>query len=66
MTAVKEHSSIPIVTKLADADKNLPAPAIELLKKELYMSELYYSVLSVKNRTPMRNEYSTPLVILED
>lgn len=66
LTAVKEHSSIPIVTKLADADKNLPAPAIELLKKELYMSELYYSVLSVKNRTPMRNEYSTPLVILED
>ncbi|MCM1046178.1 MAG: nucleotidyltransferase [Candidatus Gastranaerophilales bacterium] len=66
LTAIKEHTSIPFVTKLADADKELSAPAMELLKKELYRSELYYSVLSVKNRTSMRNEYSTPLVILED
>lgn len=65
LSAIKEHSSIPLVTKLADADKQLSPSALAMLKDELRMSEIYAGVAAIKTQQTMQNEYSTPIVILE-
>lgn len=64
LSAIKAHSSIPLVTKLADADKLLNEPALSMLKKDIAVSHIYNSVAGCKARQPMQNEYSTPLVIV--
>ncbi len=65
MSAIKENSSIPLVTKLPDAEKTLYANAKSVLQEELCINELYYSTMSIKTRCPMNSECSMPLVILE-
>ena len=65
LSAIKEHSSIPLVTKLADADKLLDLPAQSMLKDELRMSEIYASVAAIKTQQTMQNEFSTPIMIVE-
>ncbi len=65
LAAIKENSSIPLVTKLADAEKQLEPPALDMLREELRISEIYFAVASIKAQQTMQNEYSTPIVILE-
>lgn len=64
LSAIKEKSTIPMITKLADAEKILDSSAFTLLQKEITMNQIYYSVLSGKSGNPMANEYRTPIVIL--
>lgn len=64
LTAIKERSSIPMITKLADAHNILHPDALLLLEQELTMNQIYYSVASAKSGTPIINEYRTPIVIL--
>jgi predicted nucleotidyltransferase len=64
MSAIKEKSSIPLVTKLADAEKQLSEEAFLMLKKDITTSQLYYGVLSGKTTQPTPNEYTIPLVIV--
>jgi hypothetical protein len=62
--AIKENSSIPLVTKLADAEKLLNKNAFGMLKRDTNTSQLYYGVISGKNTRPTLNEYTIPLVII--
>jgi predicted nucleotidyltransferase len=64
LNAIKEHSSIPLVTKLADAEHLLSGAAIDFLKKDIYVSNIYASVATANSKQPMKNEYTTPLVII--
>lgn len=64
LSAIKVKSTIPMITKLADAERILPPSAFALLQKEITMNQIYYSVLSGKSENPMANEYRTPIVIL--
>ncbi len=64
LAAIKERSSIPMITKLADARSILSPDAMLLLEQELTMNQIYYSVVSAKSGKPMANEYRTPIVIL--
>lgn len=64
LSAIKEHSSIPLISKLADAGKVLPDSSLKMLRKDIDISNVYNSVCAHKSGRPMRNEYSTPLVIL--
>lgn len=64
LSAIKEKASIPLVTKLADADKLLGTEAYEMLKKETNINNIYQSTLALKSKRSMENEYSTPIVIL--
>lgn len=64
MSAIKEHSSIPLLTKLADAHRILSPDAMVLLEQELTMNRIYYSVVAAKSGQSMVNEYRTPIVIL--
>lgn len=64
LAAIKERSSIPLVTKLADADKLLEGPALDMLRRDIAVSDIYNSIAASKSRQPMINEYSMPIVIL--
>lgn len=64
LAAIKEKSTIPLITKLADAHKLLAGDALTLLEHEITMSQIYQSVLAGKSRLTMANEYRTPIIIL--
>ena len=59
-----ENRTIPMVTKLADASKQLDEAALNLLEKELILSSMYYIPKTNKGGNLVRNEYSTPMIIL--
>ncbi|MBO4981933.1 MAG: nucleotidyltransferase [Lachnospiraceae bacterium] len=64
LAAIKEHASIPLITKLADAGTLLGSEAYNMLQRELSVNSIYQSGLSLKSGRPMPNEYRTPIVIL--
>jgi len=64
LTAIGEHSSIPLITKLADAQKVLSAESLEMLQQDILRTDLYESTIALKSGLPMANEYRTPIVIL--
>ncbi len=64
LTAIKEHSSIPLITKLADAEQALPPESFAMLNHDICANSIYESTLSLKANQPMLNEYRTPIVII--
>ena len=64
LSAIKQNSSIPLVTKLADAEEILSEAAYAMLKNDIYMNSIYESTKAQKTRQPMLNEYRVPIVIV--
>ena len=64
LTAIKANSSIPLITKLADAEQILDAPAYAMLDRELRINEIYQSIAALRTKTPMVSEFSRPIVIM--
>lgn len=64
LTKISKNSSIPLITKLADASNILSANAFEMLKKEILINDIYSCIRASKNKKPMTNEYTTPIVIV--
>ncbi len=64
LSAIKEHSSIPLITKLADAENILGKDALEMLQRDIQISHIYNGVEACKCGTPIRNEYRTPIVVI--
>lgn len=64
LSAISKQTRIPLITKLADAGNILSEDALEMLQKDIAISHIYNSIVTAKTERPMRNEYSTPLVIL--
>ncbi len=64
LSAIKEHSSIPLITKLADAKGILSQDALAMLKQDIQRNSIYESTAALKVKRPMRNEYRTPIVIV--
>lgn len=64
MTEIKLKSSIPLITNLANAKKDLYAEPGTMLKNEIKINEIYLAAQSLKTGIPARNEFSTPIVIV--
>ncbi len=64
LSAIKEHSSIPLIVKLADANKVLSEDAFEMFQRDISISNIYNSAVANKSGRPMINEYSTPIIIV--
>lgn len=65
LTELKEHCDLPIITKMAGAEKQLDTFGQELLKKEIYASDLYRMSCSVKFGIPVeKNEFTRGLQII--
>lgn len=64
LTAIKNNSSIPLVSKLTDAENILDEKAFAMLKDELRINQIYHSAAATHSGSPMMNEFSTPIVIV--
>ncbi len=64
LSAIKEHASIPLITKLADAENILGKDALEMLRRDIQISHIYNGVEATKCGTDIRNEYRTPIIVI--
>ncbi len=62
LKALKEHSSIPLITKLSKASLLLPPIGQAMLHQDLKASEIYHNRPNKKGSA--YNEYTKPLIIL--
>lgn len=64
LSALKKASTLPLISKLANAQDLLPADSLCAFKKELLQNRIYEGILAHKsNRTP-RNELQIPIIIV--
>lgn len=61
---IKNKSSIPLITKLADAADILIPDALRLLSADIYASHIYQAVLQQKYSIAPGNEFKKQLIIL--
>lgn len=65
LTKIKKNTSVPLVTKLADAQKLLTAEGMEQLEKDVHVSHIYEMISSSKFNHPFQNEYTQKIVKLQ-
>lgn len=63
LSCLHKKSSIPLITKMADAAQNLSPSALSLLEQEVYASHLYQTV-RMKRSGVFQNEYTEGLVFV--
>lgn len=64
LSAVKKHSSIPLISKPADAEKLLAPKELSLLKQDIFCSDIYEAVHFAKTKETPLNEYRQSPIIL--
>ena len=64
LRAIKSHSSIPLITKLADAGKLLPPDEHAMLQRDIQISHIYNAVEAGITKKSMRNEFRMQIPIL--
>lgn len=68
LTAIKKKADVPVLSKLADAEKKLAPTALSMLEKDIYASHIYQSIVRNKfpegNSLPEINEYKNPIIKL--
>ena len=63
LSRIRRQSSIPLITKTADAAKLLTPEAMKVLETDFYASHVYQSLLASRGRH-MRNEYTKSVIVL--
>ena len=64
LSCLHKKSSIPLITKMADAAQSLAPSALALLEQEVYASHLYQTV-RIKRGGVFQNEYTEGLVFMK-
>lgn len=64
LTAIKAHSAIPLITKMADAKKILSESAYAALAQDIFSADLYRKVQELKFHTVFTNEFTHPLILV--
>ena len=62
LKALRQHSDIPILTRLATEEKDLNPSQQLLLHTDIQAAHIYNSVLTVRTGQSIKNEYRHPLV----
>lgn len=62
MTGIKEHGSIPLITKPSSAKQLVDAAFLPMLEQDLYASHIYSSILFSKYGILAKNEYTRPFI----
>lgn len=60
---IKRKSSLPLVTKLANAKQQLDAEQMSFLKKDIFASEIYQSIVTSRFGQGSYNEYRQPVIV---
>ncbi len=61
LSYLKEHSKIPLITKLGQTD-GLNETGLKMLKQDIFAANLYESVITDKFKMPFMNEYRQQVV----
>ena len=61
---IKEHADIPLVTKLADAESLLGRGALDMLRQNIKITQIYNGVAAHRAELTPANEIATPIVII--
>ncbi len=61
LSLLKKHSRIPLLTKLTQTD-TLTDVGTQMLRQDIYASDLYESVVTDKYQTPFINEYKQQVI----
>ncbi|MBQ7919895.1 MAG: nucleotidyltransferase [Lachnospiraceae bacterium] len=64
LTQMNKTTSIPMITKLADASSILSEDAYNMLIRDIEINSIYYGVIADKIGQPIKNEYTTQIVIV--
>ncbi len=64
LSQISRNSSLPLITKTADAHKKLDAGSLAMLQMDFYASHLYQSLVFSRSGKKMNNEYTQSVIIL--
>ncbi len=64
LSAIKRRGSLPLVTKTADAVKQLSGTALDMLEQDFYSSHLWQSVYFGKYGEALKNEFNQEIAVL--
>lgn len=64
LTAIKANTSVPLLTKLADAEKILDKKAYAMLEREILIDEIYQSVAATCTGAEMVSEFRKQIVMI--
>ena len=64
LSELKKQTSVPVITKTADARFLLSGKSYELFEKHLKTAELYRLACSLKSGYTMKNEFTRPILIV--
>lgn len=64
LSAIKKNSSVPLISRLADARRLLDADALSMLQQDITAAHMYESAVAAKSSTVPQNEYSRQICIL--
>ena len=64
MHELKEHSSLPIISKNADAGKVLSGMGLRMFREGICADDLYEKTACTKCRRPFISEYERSMIIL--
>lgn len=62
LNAIKKNSSIPLLSKLADATKKLDPLSLQMLREDITASHIYDSLIAEKFHCGIQNEYIRKIV----
>ena len=61
---MQKSASLPLLTKAADYKRLLPKEEVPVFEKDIFVSNLYQSVLNIKKQTAFTHDLQKPPVIL--
>lgn len=64
LTAMKERSTVPLITKTADAGNLLSGDEMAMFLHDLHCSHVYQSVMQQKSGVLPRNEYTHSVIVI--
>lgn len=64
LSQIKENSTLPLISKLADAKHSLPEAALILLKEDIFASDLYTTILAHKFGCEFASDYQKPIQVI--
>lgn len=64
LSLIKKNTSIPLITKMADAEKLLNTCGKKMLYQDIFAADLYRKLQEIKFKTSLANEYTEGLRII--
>lgn len=64
LTAIDKNTAIPLITKMADAEKLLTGGGQHMFQQEVQITDIYSSIQASKAGHKMYHEYTRPMIVI--